>query len=62
MSDSYTPLLKLVLPDPLADYFELTSHRQKKEFSMSVLDQTFNELMDLKWKNTVVTVISIDIK
>lgn len=31
MSDSYTPLLKLVLPEPIADYFELTSHRQEKE-------------------------------
>jgi hypothetical protein len=30
MSESYNPLLKLVLPDPIANYFELTSHRQEK--------------------------------
>ena len=31
MSQSYEPLLKLILPSPLAEYFELSSHRVEKE-------------------------------
>lgn len=31
MTNSYLPFLKLILPDQLLEYFELTSHRQEKE-------------------------------
>jgi hypothetical protein len=31
MIQTYEPLLKLILPAPIAEYFELTSHRQEKE-------------------------------
>jgi len=44
MSDSYDPLLKLVLPEPIADYFELTSHRKEKEAKGDTLHLYLQEI------------------
>lgn len=44
MSESYDPLLKLVLPEPIAEYFEMTSHLKEKEAKGDTLHLYLQEI------------------
>jgi len=44
MSQSYEPLLKLILPEPIAEYFELSSHRKEKELKGDTLHLYLQEI------------------
>jgi len=58
MSDSYDPLLKLVLPEPIADYFELTSHLKEKEAKGDTLHLYLQEINTVPIEYTSVKLIS----
>ncbi len=44
MSDSYIPFLKLILPEGIFEYFELTSYNQEKEVKGETLHLYFQEI------------------